>query len=875
MARLLPALPLVLPLVLDGCAGPGVAPAPPVPVAASAALAEARALARFADPRARGLALRARELAPDWIAPRRFLDDALRVELLAPQALAAHRATLVERPDDGAALYLAGRLEGTRGEARIARAARLDPSSAWAQHGLAWNAFRRAALGTAKRRGRRALALARDPGEGAFMAWALARYLAADGREGEAASLLLERVADPGLAPGDRDWLTGELALLELNARDDALQRRGGLRAAKLIGEADLPPRELERLYTLTRGRPGPGATAVYLALAAREGEGRARLRARRLAERGAAALALELLSEEEEMEGDGSPGGGQGREMGSSVHGGSAGQRRPLLFAAGSVGEAVEEWRRSLPDFALDGDGLPRDPRLARLVRAARACPLDGNPRGPNDPNDPNDPNHLDYPNDPGAVARARELAEALLAAGWFEEARALSGRVPAGDLELALDLEARATAGATALAGVRRLLAEVDSGRAHLEPRLDGGDGLGVPGERGPPRVRRLDDLLAALAPILARSNARLGGEGETDPDALTRALVDSPRQGFGFVGQVVHPGPVLSPEDQRAGLGEAGTPVGGLAAELLRLARFGVFGSAIGYAPDGVLLRPVLLEPRSGVHLGVAWRGTVVWGEGADPPPRSARRGAAIAGAAVHEGYWVDLDVVRGERRRWVRLAQRFWEDGGDGRVERALSAPPLTLESGEGRAGTDLLLGEADRLRLAVMGDRARGSDASLVPPTLDELARVTGQHEEGHLCDRARFLPVGRHLGRVFLFLAAAGFSPGTVTRRLEERAQLTALCVADDPRLPLVDLVQAAQDGGAGPTPHGAAYAKLLEDFLAQLDRDLEARPDAWPELDVEAHLGQQLHRLGPERVREVALALARRRGLMGREAGS
>ena len=99
-----------------------------VPAAASAALEEARTWMRGSGPgaveRARAAVRRARELAPDWIAPRRLEDDLMVADLLGIEALASHRRALDADPDDAAELYLAGRLEGALGRFRFERAAR-------------------------------------------------------------------------------------------------------------------------------------------------------------------------------------------------------------------------------------------------------------------------------------------------------------------------------------------------------------------------------------------------------------------------------------------------------------------------------------------------------------------------------------------------------------------------------------------------------------------------------------------------------------------------------------------------------------------------------------------------------------------------------
>ena len=185
----------------------------------------------------------------------------------------------------------------------------------------------------------------------------------------------------------------------------------------------------------------------------------------------------------------------------------------------------------------------------------------------------------------------------------------------------------------------------------------------------------------------------------------------------------------------------------------------------------------------------------------------------------------------------------------------------------------RRDVGMLLGQAERLRLAVLRDRLRALPHETSPPErglvpLDELVGVTGMHEEAHLCDRARFLPVSRHLGRVMGLLLASGFSPAAVARRLEYRAELVALASAEDPRVVLVAILSAVEAGGSA-TPHAAGYRELLSDLVATLDRDLAAHPERWSALDPERTLIHQVHLLGSEDVRLLARLLAARQGLV------
>ena len=799
MWRLLPSLGFCL---LSACGTLSPRPLPAVPPSASAAFADARRLereGRFEE--AREEARRARDLMPDWIAPRRFLDDLARAELRTPALLERYRRELAQRPLDPVLLYLAGRLSGKRGDSLLRRARRADPGRGWVWHGLAWNAHLRGDDSLARRYSRRAQSLARDPYERAYFAWARAAIESSSGEEERALRLLAEGLDDPGIDPTDRVWLAVTLARLELKSGSAEVRRRGVYRALSLIEGETLRPEELSTL--LESAAPwevsGPGSGALYLALA----DSGHREELVHLMRPSRLALALA----------EGSGGGPS---------------RRRLRFAYGDPSQAVEEWVRDLPPFLREGE-VPRDARLAQLQAAARAL---GGP-------------------DVWTPEAARRFGEALVAAGWFEEARAFAGRLPAGDLEGALALDRQARAGEAILSRLASLGNAIARGRARSAPDLSPAALLA--GRSEGQEIEDLDGLLAALAETLARVGALLGWEG--DSESWRERLAATPRIHFGPLGTLLHPGPRFSALDEAQGLGARGARVPGLPDVLDRLGAFGLFGRGLGRPVDGALLGRVWVEERRGVHLGVPWRGTVFWCDGARLAPMAGRGSERIAGAALHEGYWIDLAVLRGERARWRKLWERF-ED----RIPAVLAVPPLHLAQGEEASDPGLLLGAADRLRLAIMRDRGGAL-------TLEELCRLTALHEEGHLCDRARFFPFEENWLEVLGFLASSGFSPRRLAERLEERAQLVALCEAADPRPLLVELLEAAEEGGAGETPHGAAYARLCREFLEELAAQVDLGRIRG--LDPSAFLGQQTHRLSPDEVRGVALALARRRGLV------
>jgi len=821
-------LRLVLALTLacaTSCAGLRVPTAQPVPAAASEAMAAGQAALRTAGEPARERARyefeRAVRAAPDWVAPRRALDEILRDDLRALEALAAYRDALRRGEGDATTLYLAGRLEGREGAQRFQHAARFDPSLAWAWHGIAVSgatedgvAPRTAAL--------RALDLARDPFERTFFHASVARIDAAAGRMDDAVKRLTARAEDPETAPGDRVALRVQAALLELGAPRLRVIEAGGERALTILRSEETTADETTRLVAaLERAIPGPDPSRVALALAARSSPERDSLRARILLEEAPTPLALGLLER-------GSTGSGRLVPRGSLL--------RAARFSTGDFRGAVERWLAELPDHVRDENGAPRDARLARVVQAARA--LEPQP----------------------TTDALLSLCTALLDAGWFREARATAARLASTDLDRAVDLDARALAGVATLSGMRRLLSAIDA-----ESRRDSRQPLerdedDEPVRATPTTPRDIDELLAALAPFAAEFRAFRGAS--VDLEATVAEFVASPRRSYAGFASVVNPGPMLSAEDERDGLGSAGSEVTGLARFLAEMGRFGIFGELSGDDPDGSVLPVLWIEERAGVHLGVPWHGTVAWCEGADVASRAGRRGARIAGAALHEGYWIDVDEVRHEQDTWESLARRF--AASRERVRRALDVRGLETESGDegrrARVSTSALLDESERVRLAVLADRARDG-AVLGSIGLDELVRVSAVHEEGHLCDRTRFLPLSKHWPRALGLAMSQGFSPRAIQEELEYRAQLTALAVVSDPRLPLAQVLDGVE-GGFDATPHAAGYARLLGDFLDVLDVRVQA--GELPHLAPDRTLAHQLHLLSAEDVRAIALRVAR-----------
>ena len=798
---------------------------------------------------ARREAQHAVNLAPDWVAPQRLLDDLLRDELLGLEALSAHHQVLAKQESNAQALYLAGRLEGAQGAARFERAVLADPELAWGHHGLAWEAIAHARHQDALRYGRQALARARDPWERGFFRGAIARYQAAAGDVEAGIATLHGALADEDLNEHQRIELRVQLATFELRLVELPGRMRGFRRALALIRRESLT--EVELTLLVERVRRSVVATGYSLlelqaALAEDRGEVRDRLRGELLLEEAPTPLALGLL--ESSL-----------RQSGELESGGAL--LRQARFAAGQFSAGTGAWLRGLPQVVIGEGGLPKDEALRAVVMSAKALQTDGLVTAE-------------------IAALLTRLGDATLACGWFREARSVATELAAYDLDAALSIEARSLAGLELIQGIRRVVYRVDedsSGEAGTLASRSGVD-LGPfefpeGSEADTLDISDLDTLLAAMGPMFARAHERLGGDANADH--VRRALVKSPRFDYGFLGALIHPGPQFSSSDEEEERGTSGEPVTGLAQEMASIGRFALFGQMIGSKPDGSVLKTLFVEPRSGEHLGVPWRGTVAWCEGTDVLARAGRLGASLSGAALHEGYWVDIEVVRRDLASWNRLRTRFSRQGMRGRIDTVLQTRGVSLTPDPQnlsryrrlRRSTSALLGESDRVRLAVMRDRVQAGEP-LGAVTLDDLVEAVAVHEEGHLCDRERFLPITENMGSALRLLMAGGFSPNGVQRQLEYRAQLVALCEVSDPRLPLSDVLRGAEGGGST-TPHASAYAKLLGDLLLYIDRSYEREPETWPELDPGFTFAHQLHWLGPEQVRRASLMLARKRDLV------
>jgi hypothetical protein len=259
--------------------------------------------------------------------------------------------------------------------------------------------------------------------------------------------------------------------------------------------------------------------------------------------------------------------------------------------------------------------------------------------------------------------------------------------------------------------------------------------------------------------------------------------------------------------------------------------------VLGQRRGGPPEAFLADVVRREPLSSVRLrGTEVEREVVWTGRRHLSGYQEWAGAGdIAGLALDRLVIVDLHAVAawegGLRRDRARLLPHRAEVLG----EPALEDPPVT--SVDDPAGVDRRL---------------------LLDAGIDVAAEVL-VHEDAHLVDAARHLPVGSHPFRNFGLALSRGFGAEEILGYLERNAQLCAITEGPGPRGALAACCAAL--GGQG------AHATGYREIVAGIVEEIRANPARYPAIDQDRVIVQQLHRLSDEEVRGAARELARRWG--------
>ena len=258
--------------------------------------------------------------------------------------------------------------------------------------------------------------------------------------------------------------------------------------------------------------------------------------------------------------------------------------------------------------------------------------------------------------------------------------------------------------------------------------------------------------------------------------------------------------------------------------------------VLGQRRGGPPEAMLADEVRRETDRRVPLrGTTVRAEAIWiGRRHLSGYLEWAGGGDIAGVALGDVVLIDLHAVA------------HWEGDIARRLHKRkapLTAPALLDE--DVRAIDDPA-GVADRLY-------------RLGPIDLAQEVRV---HEDAHAVDAARHLPVAKHPLRNLKLVVLRGFDADHVVAFLERNAQLTAIAEGPSPRAALATCCATLTRRRGG--VHATGYREIVAAFV----REIAAHPARYPEIDATRVIVQQLHRLPPEKIRAIAVALLDRWGL-------
>lgn len=201
--------------------------------------------------------------------------------------------------------------------------------------------------------------------------------------------------------------------------------------------------------------------------------------------------------------------------------------------------------------------------------------------------------------------------------------------------------------------------------------------------------------------------------------------------------------------------------------------------------------------------------------------------------VAGLALMRFVVIDEDAIA----RWEgdirRVRKRLAPYRDKILAQRAiLSDDPVGIEDDEGIA---------ERLRLV---SNAKVAEEVLV-------------HENAHVVDAVRHLPVAEHILRNLGLAFLTGFSSTSVVAYMERNAQLTAIAEGPAPLSALATC--CAMLGGSG--PHALGYSEIVGGMVRAIARS----PKRYPEIETDRVIVQQLHRLPPGKVRALARELMER----------
>lgn len=222
--------------------------------------------------------------------------------------------------------------------------------------------------------------------------------------------------------------------------------------------------------------------------------------------------------------------------------------------------------------------------------------------------------------------------------------------------------------------------------------------------------------------------------------------------------------------------------------------------------------------------------------------------------LGGVTVGLEFFVNMDFVQ----RWRRAVLGTWRRFSDPEAKADLfHDEALPAADREAALALDTPLDVKRRLFFRFC--ESAGPDAHDV----ERYVEMVRTHEEGHILDAERYLPVTWNLWRSLGLFFENGLSAGAIEGHLEGNAELTALAEGPSPLLSLSQIVGFLPARDAAP-PHSIGYYDVARRICAEI----YDHPDRYPGIDRSRVILQQLDRLTPEELRTLGRELATERNM-------
>ena len=222
--------------------------------------------------------------------------------------------------------------------------------------------------------------------------------------------------------------------------------------------------------------------------------------------------------------------------------------------------------------------------------------------------------------------------------------------------------------------------------------------------------------------------------------------------------------------------------------------------------------------------------------------------------LGGVTIGQEFFLNMDFIHRWRHNVLSTFREFSRPGMEEDLFFDEAAPAATREE-----ALDLSSPLAARERIYFLYSRAAGEAAGDIRTFLD----MVRTHEEGHVLDADRYLPVMAHLWGIFTLALSQNLSPMLVEAYLEGNAESTALAEGPAPRLSLAQLIGFLPSRSSAP-PHSVGYY----DVVKRIVTEVYDHPERYPGIDRGRNILQQLWRLSPGELRDLGRMVTRERNL-------